>query len=186
MTSEHVSGPCTVQGAHASYTPSVVDDISSVSVSVPVERIFTRESHTQHLNSLNKHTARANPLAAEGPHQFGALAAPVAATLDPVARKKVSASAESKTRPNWVLHRPTACGLHRPFTAAIVTMSRNNLVPSPPSLPNDSYKSDRSAVQWRLVFSVSPAPAPIASLDATLTSIQKCYSTPGNQEGPHP
>ena len=35
----------------------------------------------------------------------------------------------------WVLHRPTACGLHCPFAAAVATKSRSNLVPSPPSLP---------------------------------------------------
>ena len=47
----------------------------------------------------------------------------------------MSACAVSNTRSSWVLHLPTACGLHRPFAAAVATKSRSNLVPSPPSLP---------------------------------------------------
>ena len=39
------------------------------------------------------------------------------------------------TRSSWVLYRPTACGLHCPFAAAVVTKSRSSLVPSPPSFP---------------------------------------------------
>ena len=51
------------------------------------------------------------------------------------ARKYVSACAVSSTRSNWVLHRPTACGLHCPFAAAVASKARSSLVPSPPSLP---------------------------------------------------
>ena len=65
----------------------------------------------------------------------GAFAAPVAATVDPSSRRKVSASAENNTRSSWVLHRPTARGLHNPFTAAVATRSRRSLVPSPTNWP---------------------------------------------------
>ena len=37
----------------------------------------------------------------------------------------MSVCAVSSTRSSWVLHRPTACGLHCPFAAAAVTKSRS-------------------------------------------------------------
>ena len=111
----------------------------------------------------------------------------------PSGRKYVSACAVSSTRSSWVLHLPTACGLHCPFAAAVVTKSRSNLVPSPSSLPHVSKTSDRTATPYRFVFSTSPAIAAIPGFDAlkekrsaygdhTLTSIQSCCRTPGNQE----
>ena len=48
-------------------------------------------------------------------------AASRSAALDPSARKFVSACAVNSTRSSWVLHRPTACGLHCPFAAAFAT-----------------------------------------------------------------
>ena len=39
----------------------------------------------------------------------------------------------SRERHSFKLHRPTACGPHCPSAAVVVTKSRNNLVPSPPS-----------------------------------------------------
>ena len=44
-----------------------------------------------------------------------------------------STSSKSSTLSSQVLHRPAACGLHCPSAAAVVTKSRNSLVPSPPS-----------------------------------------------------
>ena len=123
----------------------------------------------------------------------GGSAAGRVATLEPSARKHVSACAVRSTRSNWVRHRPTACGLHCPFAAAVVTNSRSNLVPSPPNLPYVSKSSDRTAVPQRFVFSASPASVAAPALDAlslyrsacghrTLTSIQSWCRTPGNQE----
>ena len=59
--------------------------------------------------------------------------------------------AVSITRSSWVLHRPTACGLHCPFAAAAVTKSRNNLVPSPPSFPEVSKTNARTAIPYFVV-----------------------------------
>ena len=61
----------------------------------------------------------------------GGSAAGRSTTLEPSARKYVYPCAVSSTRSSWVLHRPTACGLHCPFAAAVATKSRSNLVPSP-------------------------------------------------------
>ena len=57
----------------------------------------------------------------------GGTAAGRSATLDPNTHKYVSACAVSSTRSSWVLHLPTACGLHCPFAAAVATKSRSNL-----------------------------------------------------------
>ena len=51
----------------------------------------------------------------------GGSAAGRSAALDPRARKYLSACAVSSTRSSWVLHRPTTCGLHCPFAAAVAT-----------------------------------------------------------------
>ena len=56
------------------------------------------------------------------------------ATLESNALKKMSVRVGSSTLSSWVLHRPTACGLHCPFAAAAVTKSLSNLVPAAPSL----------------------------------------------------
>ena len=93
---------------------------------------------------------------------------------------------ESSTLSSWG-------GLHCPCAATVITKSRNNVVPSPPSLPYVSKTSDRTAAPYRFVFCVSPATAATPGFDAlslkssacghrTLTSIQSCCRTPGNQE----
>ena len=96
----------------------------------------------------------------------GGSAACRSAALDPSAREYVSACADSSTRSSWVLHLPTACGLHCPFAAAVATKSRSNLVPSPPSLPSISKTNDRTAVPQRFVFSASPTTAATPGFDA--------------------
>ena len=44
------------------------------------------------------------------------------------------------TRSCWVLHLPASCALHCPLAAAVVTKSRNRLMPSKTSLPYESWK----------------------------------------------
>ena len=58
---------------------------------------------------------------------------------------------KSSTLSSQVLHRPVACGLHCPSAAAVVTKSRNSLVPSPPSLPCVWKTNDRRAAPYRFV-----------------------------------
>ena len=95
--------------------------------------------------SRNASTSRQTKLCTHCPaNSRGGSAASRSAALEPSARKHVSACAVSNTRSSWVLNRPTACGLHCPFAAAVVTKSRSNLVPSPPSLPQVSKTSDRT------------------------------------------
>ena len=61
----------------------------------------------------------------------GGSAAGRSATPEPIARKCLSACAVSSIRSSWVLHRPTACGLHCPFAAAVVTKSRRPTLARP-------------------------------------------------------
>ena len=102
--------------------------LGSVSVCLclcSVERNVTCESRES--TSIGKKKLPLYPACSKGATEVSRSAAPTAQTRDPSTRRHVSAWADINTRSRLVGHLPTACGLHCPFDAAVVTKSRPSL-----------------------------------------------------------
>ena len=102
---------CRAYKGHIILKPNACARSVSVSVSLSV-----RQTHESRNASTSRQTELYMPYSARG---RGGSAAGRSATLEPSARKYVSACAVRSTRSSLVRHRPTACGLHCPFAAAV-------------------------------------------------------------------
>ena len=89
-----------------------------------------------------------------------------------------SACAVCSARSSWVLHRPTACGLHCPFAAAVATKSRSTWCLR--RLFHKSHDASFSPLLQRLQPLLVLTHFRCNFLRAGF--IQSCCRTPGNQE----